>query len=325
MIPSHSIEITMNESTFTPWRTLRTSLTYQIAIFAFWRWRFDVVAYEKHFTEVDIDTALSALPDDSTKNYLFPSYPISKAPALLQIERHRLIYTPKIFPNYFVNLTLEAGFEKYLQDFSSKTRSTLKRKVRRFAESSPDGQIDWRVYRSPEELAQFFDSASELSELTYQARLLNSGLPNSAQFRKQAMELAKEGLAYGFVLFLADRPAAYVFSKRSGGVLTYDYVGHDPALNALSPGTVLQYQLLEYLFSDSAASVFDFTEGDGPHKALFATDHRLCARSFVFPRRIGTTTRVRCHLMLNKLNVFIDSLAERMGLRQKIRAFMRRS
>lgn len=314
----------MNDSTFTPWRTLRTSLTYQIAIFAFWRWRFDVAAYEKHFTEVEIDAALSALPVDSTKYYLFPSYPISKSPMPLQVERDRLIYTPKTFPNYFVNLARDGGFEKYIQDFSSKTRSTLKRKVRRFAEASPEGKLDWRVYRSPEEFPSFFDSASELSELTYQARLLNSGLPNSPKFQAGAMELARKGLVYGFVLFLAERPAAYVFSKRTGGIVTYDYVGHDPALNALSPGTVLQYQLLEYLFSDPAASVFDFTEGEGSHKALFATDHRLCAKSLVFPRRIGTGTLVRCHLMLNELNALIDALAGRMGLRQKIRAFMRR-
>jgi CelD/BcsL family acetyltransferase involved in cellulose biosynthesis len=314
----------MNDITPTAWRTLRTSLTYQVAIFAFWRWRFEVVAYEKHFTEVKIDAAFFDLPADATKYYLFPSYPISKAPASLQIERNRLIYTPKTFPNYFVNLTLDAGFEKYIQDFSSKTRSTLKRKVRRFAEASPQGKLDWRVYRSPEEFSHFFDSASELSELTYQARLLDSGLPNSARFREEAIQLAKQGLAYGFVLFLADRPAAYVFSKRTGGVVTYDYVGHDPALNALSPGTVLQYQLLEYLFSDPAASVFDFTEGEGTHKALFSTDRQLCARSFVFPRRLGTAMLVRSHLMLNKMNTLVDSLAESMGLRQKIRAFMRR-
>jgi CelD/BcsL family acetyltransferase involved in cellulose biosynthesis len=314
----------MNDSSPISWRTLRTSLTYQIAIVALWRWRFDVVAYERHFTEVEIDAALSDLPADCAKYYLFPSYPISKAPASLQIEHDRLVYTPKTFPNYFVNLAVDDGFEKYIQNFSSKTRSTLKRKVRRFAETSPEGKLNWRVYRSPEEFAHFFDSALELSELTYQARLLNSGLPNSPKFRADAMDLAKKGLAYGFVLFLAERPAAYVFSKRSGGVVTYDYVGHDPALNALSPGTVLQYQLLEYLFSDPAARVFDFTEGEGTHKALFATDQRLCARSFVFPKRVGTTALVRCHLMLNKLNAFIDNSAEGMGLRQKIRAFMRR-
>jgi CelD/BcsL family acetyltransferase involved in cellulose biosynthesis len=313
----------MNDSISSQWRTLRTSLTYQLAIFALWRWRFEVVAYQKHFTEIEIDTALSVLPEDSTKYYLFPSYPISRAPASLQTEGDRLIYTPKTFPNYFVDLALDAGFEKYVQDFSSKTRSTLKRKVRRFAEASPDGKLDWRVYRSPKEMAQFLDLASELSELTYQARLLDSGLPSSAKFRAETMELATKDRAYGFILFLAERPAAYVLSKRSGGIVTYDYVGHNPALNALSPGTVLQYQLLEYLFSDSAASVFDFTEGEGTHKALFATDHRLCARSFVFPRRMGTSTLVRCHLMLNKLNRFIDVSAERLGLRQRLRALMR--
>lgn len=313
----------MNDTPSSPWRALRTSLSYRIAIFTFWYWRFEALACEKHFTALKTDQALSTLPAASAHNFLFPSHPVSEKPAVLRTQGDLLIYTPKTFPNYFVNLRLDGGFQQYLQNFSSKTRSTLNRKVRRFAEASPHDKLDWRVYQTPEEMAGFLDLASELSESTYQARLLNCGLPTSAKFRKKTNELAGQGLAYGFMLFLAERPAAYVYCERRGGIVTYDYVGHDPALNALSPGTVLQYQLLEYLFADPDASIFDFTEGEGNHKALFATDKKLCAKSLAFPRRMGTAMLIRSHIGLNQLNDFIDNLADRIGLRQKIRRLMR--
>jgi CelD/BcsL family acetyltransferase involved in cellulose biosynthesis len=52
--------------------------------------------------------------------------------------------------------------------------------------------------------------------------------------------------------------------------LRYDHVGHDPALNDLSPGTVLQAAAMRDLFGDRFAR-FDFTEGAGQHKRLFST------------------------------------------------------
>lgn len=313
-----------NESSPAPYRRLRTSLGYRIAIFTFWYWRFDALAYDRHFTELKVGDALPAPPGDGSDCYLFHSYPISEVPPALRVEGGRLIYTPKTFPNYFVDLALDGGFEQYLQGFSSKTRSTLRRKVRRFAEAGPDGTLDWRVYRTPAEIDQFLGAAVGLSERTYQARLLDCGLPTEPEFRESALDLARQGLAYGFMLFLGSRPVAYVFSQRRGGVVSYDYVGHDPEFNSLSPGTVLQYQLLEYLFSDPDANVFDFTEGEGAHKALFATGHRLCAKSLVFPKEFRTGALVRCHLLLGKLNDLIDVIADRLALRQKIRRLIRR-
>ena len=311
-------------SSVAPWRRLRTSLGYRIAIFTFWYWRFDALAYDRHFTELQIDEGLTALPHDNSQCYIFPSYPISTAPAALRVVGDRLVYTPKIFTNYYVDLRIPGGFDAYLQRFSSKTRSTLRRKVRKFAEASPDGKLDLRIYRTAEELEKFLPVATAVSDLTYQARLLDCGLPTELEFREQAIDLARQGLAYGFVLYLAGRPVAYVFSQRHRGVVSYDYVGHDPALNELSPGTVLQYKLLEYLYADPDAKVFDFTEGEGAHKALFSTGRMLCAKSLVFPRRFGINFLVRCHRALNRFNDLIDKTVDRLALRQKLRRFIRR-
>ena len=52
---------------------------------------------------------------------------------------------------------------------------------------------------------------------------------------------------------------------------------------ALSPGTVLQMEALRMLFGEERFRYFDFTEGDGTHKALFGTDSMACC-SFVLLR-----------------------------------------
>jgi len=319
---------TMPEHPPTGWRSISTSLAYRIAAWTVWYWRFDALADERHFTEMAPDEGLQALPPAGKAGrgtFVFPAYPVSAAPPAVAAREGRLVYTPKTFPNYYVDLKLEGGFERYLQGFSSKSRSTLKRKVRRYAEADSTGELHWRVYRSPEEIAEFLPQAGALSARTYQARLLDVGLPEGPEFRAQAMALAASGQARGFILFLDGRPAAYVYCSCRNGVATYDYVGHDPALNALSPGTVLQYKILEYLFEDPQMRVFDFTEGEGEHKAMFATGRMLCAKSLVFGLRPGIRLLVRLHWLTGRADEALDALLDRLGIRRALRRLIRRA
>src|SRR5690606_2614194 len=78
------------------------------------------------------------------------------------------------YPHHYADLGL--GYEAYLASFSVKTRSSLKRKLRKLAEHS-GGALDVRVYRTPAEMADFFADARAVSALTYQEKLLDAGLP----------------------------------------------------------------------------------------------------------------------------------------------------
>lgn len=307
------------------WRRVRTSLAFRIGPWAFWYWRFDALADTRHFTELAPDEALQTLLVDERIGScrLLPSYPVSAPPPALRLEHDAIVYTPRVFPNYYVDLGIEGGFEAYLQRFSSKSRSTLRRKLRRFAEAGPAGALDWRVYATEVEMQEFLEIAGALSAKTYQARVLDVGLPATPEFRREAIERAREGSARGFVLFLGEQAAAYVYTGLRAGVASYDHVGHDPALNALSPGTVLQYLVLQHLFADPRVRVFDFTEGEGDHKAFFSTDKRLCAKSFAFPRRASTLALVRLHAWTQQLDGSIDALLERWALKQRIRRYVR--
>ena len=60
-----------------------------------------------------------------------------------------------------------------------------------------------------------------------------------------------------------------------------EFVGHDEAFDALSPGTVLMAEALKGLMNEGGHARFDFTEGEGQHKRQFATRHVECCDLFL--------------------------------------------
>jgi hypothetical protein len=85
-----------------------------------------------------------------------------------------LCYVPQHYRHCFIDLGM--GFAAYQAKFSSKTRATIVRKVRKFAEQT-GGELRWKSYRSPEEIDAFLQLALPLSRRTYQASWRAPGLP----------------------------------------------------------------------------------------------------------------------------------------------------
>lgn len=203
--------------------------------------------------------ALSRLPASADGYFLtsLPEHLVRLLPeeGLRRVERQRYI-------RRYADLTL--GYSAYLDRFSSKTRSTMLRKQRRFA----DGLPDVRIYRTVEEMDEFDRLARPLAQRTYQERLLGAGLSDDVE---RMRTLAADDAVRAFILFREGIPAAYLYLPSDNGTLIYAYLGYDPELASLSPGNVLQLSALEMLMEEGRFDRLDFTEGDGQHKAMFAT------------------------------------------------------
>jgi len=181
---------------------------------------------------------------------------------------------------------LDQDFDAYLAGFSAKSRSTCRRKLKRFAERS-GGRIDVRAFASESEIDSFYEAARAVSSRTYQERLLDAGLPDGPAALADMRELARAGRARGWLLFLEGRAIAYLYAPAEGSALVYAYLGYDPDFADLSPGTVLQLEAMRRLMAERSFDLFDFTEGEGQHKRLFSTgwidcvDLLLVRRGFV--------------------------------------------
>jgi CelD/BcsL family acetyltransferase involved in cellulose biosynthesis len=260
------------------------------------------------------------LPLPDTYGCLNWSQPICEGFPILRWRGHTLVYAAQRYKRYF--LDLNGGYETYLLKFSSKSRSTLKRKVRKFAELS-GGSIDWRTYRTAEEIEEFLQLATPLSNRSYQERLFGAGLLTESGYRASVARLAQEDQVRAYLLFLNGEPVAYLFCPANDSVLVYDKQGYDPKHAAHSPGTVLQVLALEALFKEGKFQVLDFTEGEGEHKEFFSTHSQLCADVFVLDRRFSTTALVILHASLLLVVQQVRSCLHRIGILGRVRRLLR--
>lgn len=224
------------------------------------------------------------------------------------------------YPRYLVDL--RTGFDAYMAKFSGKTRSTLKRKMRKFQDLS-GGMTNWKKYQTRDEIAEFLSLARALSQKTYQERLLKAGLPAGAEFTADALSHADRGGVRGFILFLEGKPVSYLYLPVDGGRVVYAYLGYDPACAEHSPGTVLQLLAMESLFSETGLSLFDFTEGDGSHKQLFSTHSENCV-DILFVKRASLTNYVAlAHSLFVRLIAAATGVLDRLGLKAYLKRRIR--
>jgi CelD/BcsL family acetyltransferase involved in cellulose biosynthesis len=252
--------------------TAAVALPFRVGARTVWRVRRRLVR-----VALSLDQARSgevpALPPSEGEGYLIVSLAAEALEPLLRAHPKLRPFIRQRYRRHYASL--ETSFEAYLAGWSGKSRSTLKRKVRRLAERC-GGRIDARCYCSPAEVDEFYRHARALSARTYQERLLAAGLPEGEAAVAEMRSLAARDAMRGWILFVEGRPAAYLYAPADGSTLVYAYLGYDPDFAHLSPGTVLQHEAMRQLMEERRFRLFDFTEGEGQHKRMFGTGEVEC-------------------------------------------------
>jgi len=218
-------------------------------------------------------------------------------------------------------IDMGTGFAGYMERFSSKTRSTLRRKARKLAEDA--GGYAVTEHRTPAEIEAFLAAALPLSARTYQARLLDAGLPDSPEARRAMLEAAEDDRMRAFLLHAGGAAVAYLSLPVSGRTLVYAHLGYDPDWARLSVGTVLQMDALERLFAEDRFAWFDFTEGEGAHKEMFGTHSAECASLVLLEPTLANRTLLGARDAFDAGVASAKALAARSGALGRLRALLR--
>lgn len=218
-------------------------------------------------------------------------------------------------------IDMGTGFAGYMERFSGKTRSTLRRKARKLAEDA--GGYAVTEHRTPAEIEAFLAAALPLSARTYQARLLDAGLPDSPEARRAMLEAAEDDRMRAFLLHAGGAAVAYLSLPVSGRTLVYAHLGYDPDWARLSVGTVLQMDALERLFAEDRFAWFDFTEGEGAHKAMFGTHSAECASLVLLEPTLANRTLLGARDAFDAGVASAKALAARSGALGRLRALLR--
>ncbi|PKP93445.1 MAG: GNAT family N-acetyltransferase [Alphaproteobacteria bacterium HGW-Alphaproteobacteria-16] len=215
---------------------------------------------------------LPPLPRDA-HGYVVTSLPEDRLDAMIYASGRMIGFVRQRYSRYYTDLT--GGYDAYLATLSSNARQGVRRKAKKVAQAS-GGTLDIRRYRTPDEMEAFHDIARRIALRTYQEKLMGEGLPDTPAFIRDMLGRAASDGVRAWLLHIAGEPAAYLYCPAHGDTLIYEYVGHDPAFNDLSPGAVLQMEAFRDLFEEGKFARFDFTEGEGQHKRQYATGAVPC-------------------------------------------------
>jgi len=258
--------------------------------------------------------------ENNEEGYLLRSLPLEHNEQKYKNKNGYVYYIPSQFQRYYIDL--QKTFDEYTQGFSSKTRSTIKRKIRKFNTHCKDG-LDWKVYRNKIEVQDFYKLARQVSSRSYQEKLLDAGLPDSEEFRQEMDKKAEEGCVRAYLLFNNNEPVAYLYCPIQDNVLLYQYLGYDPKYSQWSVGTILHWFVFESLFNEAKFRYFDFTEGQSEHKRLYSTNSLLCGNIYIFRNSLTNCFLVRTHQLLEAFSNHIGNLLEKCGLKARIKKFIR--
>lgn len=311
------------------WAARSVDWVYRLGEFSLFSVRLRLLVRSGHFSELlneGPETRGRIAPAETPpelEGYLVRSLPIEEGVPRLGRRDGLIQFCAARYRRHWVNL--DGSFENYLRPLSGKTRSTLQRKVRRFLEQS-GSQPAWRVFRTPEEIEEFYRDARAVSALTYQERLMDAGLPDGPEFRSKLRDSAGEGRVRGYLLYAEARPIAYLYAPmyQDTGILLYSHLGYDPAYERLSPGTVLQYLAIEDMFREGNLKAFDFLEGETQQKQLFGRQHALCADMYTLRPTPRALFLVLLRIGTEALSSAIVRTMDVLGVKRWIKNFIRR-
>ncbi len=312
------------KSSDTRWDPTTFTLSYQLGEITLWRKAFRALSLNEHYFDLTDDLLMPPPPFErlgrDAEALVTRSHPFCEPLAQFTERDGILRYVRSRYSRFHTDLS--GGFDDYLAKFSAKSRSTLRRKVRRFIELG-DG-CGMREFRRPEEMEEFLLRAREVSALTYQEKLLDAGIPAEPEFLRELVSQAADDSVRAYLLTLHHVPIAYLCCFATNRILLYGYLGYDPRHADLSPGTVLQYLAFESLFAEKTFRAFDFTEGQGEHKRFFGTHETACADICYFPASPGARFWVRLHIGIDRVSAGAVRLLDRLGLKSRIKNFLRR-
>lgn len=258
--------------------------------------------------------------ETGSQGFLIRALPVATELPHLAAIGGFLQYVPLQYAHCYIDL--RTTFESYQSKFSSKTRATIGRKIRKYAEHS-GGKIEWKSYADPADMLEFLRFARDVSKKTYQEKLLDAGIPESDEFVREMLQLAESGLVRAYILFDQGRAVSYLYCPVQNGTLIYAYLGYDPSYMKHSVGTVLQWLAVEQMFEESKFKFFDFTEGQSDHKRLFATHQVRCANVFLVKSTMRNALIVHSHRRMDQFSRWLGLVVARYGLKEWIKRKLR--
>lgn len=306
------------------WVPRRFSLAFRVGNVYLFSRSFSAKEWAVHFSRLTNDPDVPPPPVEEfsagLEAAIVSPHPIARRLSALKFLPQAIRYVPAQYRRFSIDF--EGSYEDYLKKFSSKTRWTLSRKVRKFS-TFCGGTTSWHEFRGREGLEEFLLLAKQVSQQSWQ-EIQGTGLPEDVDFLADMAARAARDAIRGYVLFHQQRPVAYAYCEVEGAVLVYGLAGFDLEYDRWSPGIVLLSLILQKQFSERAFTSFDFGGREDSYKEFLATRSTLSADILYFPHKAGCLPLLLLHWSLSSLNRAASRVLEWLRLKAFVRRLLRK-
>jgi CelD/BcsL family acetyltransferase involved in cellulose biosynthesis len=199
---------------------------------------------------------------------------------------------------------LGRSYEDFLKSRGRNTRRNLKRYSRAFEEKYHE-RARVRCLADEREVELVMRDTELVAQKTYQ-RGLGAGFVANEETRQSMLLASRKGWLRAYVLYLDERPIAFLYGNKYGRTFYAGTTGFDPAHEADNVGTYLLARVIQDLYHENISEI-DFGFGDAQYK------QDLCDCSWTEAVRFVYAPTVR-GLWIRTLRT-VESLGVRLGRR----------
>jgi len=181
------------------------------------------------------------------------------------------------------SLILPNSFQDLVASLSRKDRHNFRRQKNRLLEKF-SGQVRIQCFRREDELEVLVRDVEEVAKKSY-LRIFGMGFFDKCETKEELRREARKGRLYGYVLYLTDKPSAFIIGQRYQGTFSGRSMGYDPEYSRYSPGSFLLMHCLEQCFLEDAAGKIvrvDFGPGNQRYKRIWFREDRQEATVNIF-------------------------------------------
>jgi Acetyltransferase (GNAT) domain len=165
-----------------------------------------------------------------------------------------------------LKLVLPRKVDEIYSRLSGKVRKNLRWQAKKLLEEF-DGKVRVGCFRCIGELDRMFEDVEQVAGKSYH-RGLGFGFVDNLEMRERVRFESEKGWFQAYVLYLADRPAAFWIGNICGGKFYSGFLGYDSEHGRYSPGIFLMTKVFEE-FCNEGVDEIDFGLGDAEYKRRF--------------------------------------------------------
>ena len=178
-------------------------------------------------------------------------------------------YSPKSSLHW--KAILPDSFETYYRTRSKKFKRTLNLFTNRTKKQYVNNQ-SVSCLQKTEELDRIITDIETIASRTYH-RGMDAGFINNAATRERIKLALERNLFRAYVMYLDQKPCAYMMGMKYGHIFIPQATGYDPDYNYYSPGTLIIMKMFKLLFEEGDIQAVDFGFGDAFYKHNFCNDN----------------------------------------------------